>query len=76
MLSDDAGYFYVLHQIEFDLEIDHDELLQASRTRLDVLIERWFNQRANVTGTIRKPTEALKEGVFDWKETERELEEE
>jgi hypothetical protein len=72
----DVGYFYILHQIEFDLEIDHDELLQSSKDHLDVLIEKWFNQRANITGERISPTESLKEGVFDWKETERSLEQE
>lgn len=76
MSESDVGYFYILHQMEFDLDIDHDELLEASRGKLDVLLEKWFNQRANITGNRVTPSESLKEGVFDWKETERELEKE
>ncbi|TLX84229.1 MAG: hypothetical protein E6L04_07420 [Thaumarchaeota archaeon] len=74
--GNDAAYFYILHQVEIDLEIDHQELIDASRGLLDFWLDEWFNRRSNVTGIRRKPTEDLKQGVFDWKEEERELEEE
>jgi hypothetical protein len=76
MSESDVGYFYILHQIEFDLEVDHDELLEVSKDRLDILIEQWFQRRTNITGEKHTPTEELKEGVYDWKEQEKELERE
>lgn len=76
-MSEDASrYFAVLHQIELDLDIPSDELLALSRSQLDQRIERWFNQRANITGERRRPSEDFKQGVYDWKEVERELENE
>jgi hypothetical protein len=74
MSQDDSHYFYVLHQIEDDFHIDHDELLQADRKKVDYYVEKWFKQRTNITGNTRKPSEEFKEGVFNWKEAERELE--
>lgn len=74
--DNDANYFYILHQMEIDLEIDHDELLEASKGLMDFYLDQWFKRRSNVTGVSRKPTEDLKDGVFNWKEQERELEEE
>lgn len=74
--DNDANYFYILHQVEIDLEIDHQELIDASKGLLDYYLDEWFRRRDNVTGIQRKPTEDLKDGVFNWKEQERELEEE
>jgi hypothetical protein len=76
MSSNDAAYFYILHQMEIDLEIDHQELIDASRGLLDYWLDEWFRRRSNVTGNRRRPTEDLKQGVYDWKEEERSLEEE
>lgn len=76
MVDSDLGYFYILHQVEVDLELDHEDLLNASKGRLDTYIEEWFNTRSVISGTERFATEELKKGVFNWKETEKELEEE
>jgi hypothetical protein len=75
LLDDDSHYFFVLHQIEIDLDIFHDELLEAPRERLDVWLDEWFKRRSNVTGNQRKPSEEFREKVWNWKEVERELEE-
>lgn len=76
MSLDDSHYFYVLHQVEVDLEIDHDELIQSDRKKLDILVEKWFDRRGKITGNVRPVSEDFKQGVFNWKEVERELEEE
>ena len=73
--NDNSHYFFVLHQIEIDLDIFHDELLEAPKERLDVWIEEWFKRRGNVTGNQRKVSADFKQGVFNWKEVEKELEE-
>lgn len=74
--ADDSHYFYVLHQVEIDLDILHEELLNASKKTMDYWLERWFKQRGNITGEQRKVSEDFKRGVFAWKEVERELESE
>ena len=75
MSENQSHYFYVLHQIEIALDLDHDELIQASKQRLDVWAEKWFAQRGRITGDKRDTSEKFKQSLFDWKETERELEE-
>lgn len=72
----DSHYFFVLHQVEIDLDLLHEELLEADRKKMDYWVEQWFNRRSNVTGNRRKPSEEFKRGVFKWKEVERELESE
>lgn len=74
--TDDSHYFYVLHQVEIDLDILHEELLNASKKTMDYWLEKWFKQRGNITGEQRKVSEDFKRGVFAWKEVERELESE
>ena len=74
--DDQSHYFFVLHQIEIDLDIFHDELLVADKKKLDYWIEEWFKRRGNTTGNQRKVSEDFKRGVFNWKEVERELESE
>ncbi len=74
--DDQSHYFFVLHQIEIDLDIFHDELLAADKKKLDYWIEEWFKRRGNVTGEQRKVSSDFKQGVFNWKEVERELESE
>jgi hypothetical protein len=74
--DDQSHYFFVLHQIEIDLDIFHDELLEADKKKLDYWIEEWFKRRGNVTGEQRKVSSEFKQGVFNWKEVERELESE
>jgi hypothetical protein len=73
--DDQSHYFYVLHQVELDLEIEHSELLEASKGKMDYWVEEWFKRRSNVTGNKRKASEEFKQGVFNWKEVERDLEE-
>ncbi len=75
-MVDDLMSFELLYRIELDLEIDHQELIEASRGLLDFYLDEWFRRRSNVTGNRRRPSENLRQGVFDWKEQERELEEE
>ena len=75
-MVDDLMSFELLYRIELDLEIDHQELIEASRGLLDFYLDEWFKRRSNVTGNRRRPSEDLRQGVFDWKEQERELEEE
>lgn len=74
--TDDSHYFYVLHQVEIDLDIPHEELLNSSKKTMDYWLEKWFKQRGNITGEPRKVSEDFKRGVFNWKEVERELESE
>ena len=74
-LKDDSHYFIVLHQIELDLSVDHEELIEASKSKMDYWVEEWFKRRANVTGNRRPASEEFKRGVYNWKEIERELEE-
>ena len=31
MSESDSAYFFILHQIEFDFDLDHDDLLQAAK---------------------------------------------
>ena len=71
---DDSHYFYVLHQVETDLSLDHIELLEASKGKIDYWVEEWFKRRGNITGNRRPASEEFKRGVYDWKEVERELE--
>lgn len=72
--TDDSHYFFVLHQVEIDLDLIHEELLEANRAKMDYWLEQWFKQRGNVTGNPRKVSEEFKRGVFNWKEVERDLE--
>lgn len=76
MSNDDAGYFFVLNQVEQDLEIDHDNLLHATRAGLDKALELWFNMRSVITQRFKEPSEGLKQGVWEVKQLVRELEEE
>jgi hypothetical protein len=76
MSFDQSHYFFVLHQIEIDLEVDHDFLLETTRRDLDKLLQLWFDQRAKATGVKRPASEDFKQGLFNWKEVERELESE
>lgn len=75
MSSDDAGYFYVLHQAELDLELDHDDLIQLDREGIGKVLDLWFAMRSVITQRIIEPTESLKDGVYNVKEQERESEE-
>jgi len=72
---DDSHYFFVLHQVETDLDLLHEDLINATRKTMDYWLEEWFKRRGNVTGNPRKVSEDFKQGVFNWKEVERELEE-
>jgi hypothetical protein len=74
--TDDSHYFYVLHQVEIDLDILHEELLEAPKNRMDYWVKEWFNRRSNVTGDRRKPSQDFLDGVYRWKQVEKELEEE
>jgi len=75
MSSNDANYFYVLNQLEIDLQIDHENLMNASKTGIDKLLELYFIRRGLISGVEREPSDKFKAGVFRVKEDIRELEE-